>query len=110
MADWQYKLDLSESRKQYDEDGDMKAMCNAHAEKIKELVARLRKDHRSIVSEDLADELENDVLPRFEEIAENGGDVEDYDGSLEVLYDWADTSLDDDFFGKKLCWVETRGH
>lgn len=34
-------------------------------------------------------------------------DVEDFDGLMEQLYDWADTPLDNEWPGKKVCWVET---
>ena len=54
------------------------------------------------INEDLGTDLKLDILPLFEEIVEhNDLTVDDFDNALEVLYDWADTSLDDAFAGKK---------
>ena len=109
MSKWQYKLDLKESREQYEKDDNLFALCAAHVVKIKELIELVRKDHRKTIRE-MADSLENDVLPYFEEIAENPDseyDVEDYDSALTNLYDWADTPLDRNWAGMKMCWVET---
>lgn len=107
MANWQYKINLTASRRQYEKDGNVQALCDAHAVKIKELIKEVRADHRLIVRE-MADELENDVLPMFEAQAENeDADIDDYDYALESLYDWADTSLDRNFNGMRMCWVET---
>jgi len=109
MADWQYHLELKDLREKYDKDNDMQAMCKGHVERIKELVAKLRKDPRRNISSLFADELENDILSIFEELAEEKDvNVNEYDSALEALYDWGDYSLDHQSFGgQKLCWINT---
>jgi len=107
MANWQYRINFTDSREAYDKDGDLQKMALAHVIKIKELIESVKKDLRRTIRE-MAKELENEILPMFEEVAENEDmDVDDYDNALECLYDWADTPLDRQWAGKKMCWVET---
>lgn len=49
-----------------------------------------------------------DIVEEFESLAgDPTGNVEDFDGVMEQLYDWADTPLDGQWNGRKLCWVDT---
>lgn len=50
--------------------------------------------------EDLAYELRE--LAQDEE-----SDVQDFDYVWNMLYDWADTPLDENWNGRKLCWIKT---
>lgn len=36
-----------------------------------------------------------------------GDDVEEFDSYLEELYDWGDEALDDQWNGRKRCWINT---
>jgi len=92
MSNWQYHLEMKDLREKYDKDMDIKALAQGCVERITNLVAKLHLNHMAIIREDMADELENDVMPLFEEIAEEGGEVDEFDYALESLYDWADTA------------------
>jgi len=67
----------------------------------------LEKKYREEILE-LADELEYEIIPRFEDILgydEPG--VEDFDSALADLYDWGDTKFDYNLNGATLCWINT---
>jgi hypothetical protein len=36
-------------------------------------------------------------------------DTEDFDALMDALYDWGDIRLDDNWNGKKVCWIDTIG-
>ena len=112
MAKWQFTLELGDFYHLYGVDGDgeitLFELSQKVANKITELIPQLRKLHLTMICNDMADDLENDILPLFEEIAEiEDEDVENFDYAMEQLYDWADTALDDNWGGKKMCWVNT---
>lgn len=119
MADWQFKLELKDAWKKHD-DGEMSIVDVAKtvAERSKALVIEVRervKNPRNVVDriiskdlEHLACLLETDIIPMFEELVDTeNDDADDFDYALENLYDWADTSLDNEWGGKKMCWVST---
>lgn len=53
--------------------------------------------------------LENEKQDIVEEFRGFVGEetFDDLDDVMEMLYDWADTPLDNKFNGKKVCWVKT---
>lgn len=118
MADWQFKLEF----KEFWQDDEIALFDKSQkvVDGIKALLSDIRKQADSISDHfkafkqlkesymDMADELENDILPMFEALVETESeDVEDFDYALEALYEWADTSLDNKWGGKKMCWVNT---
>jgi len=103
MANWQMTLDFSKAKREFQEEKITIAdLAKAAEEEINKNLAIARA-----IDEDLADELECDVLPLFEEFGYSGVEltVEDFDDALSSLYDWADTPLDNKWGGKKMCWV-----
>lgn len=118
MADWQFKLEFKDLWKG-EEAGELSLIdvTKGVVERIGKLLPEIRARAARTVSadallastlEDMADELENDALPMFEELVETENeDTEDFDLALEVLYDWADSPLDNNFGGKKMCWINT---
>jgi len=117
MARWQFTLELGEFYHKYSPDGDgeitLSELAGKVAEKIKELAPRIIKlAKRRTIYWGLGEELENEILPLFEEIAENCGDddIEDFNYAMEQLYDWADIKLDNEWNGKRVCWVDTFSH
>ncbi len=47
-----------------------------------------------------------DIVLEFEDIAaSDAADPENFDDVLTMLYDWADTRLDDHWGGRKVAWV-----
>ena len=108
MTDWQFRLEFRDLWKD-ERDGKISLLdvSKGVVERIKALapVIRKRKDE---MYQDAADDLENDILPMFEELVEEENeDTEDFDFALSYLYDWADGRLDDEWNGKKVCWVNT---
>ena len=105
MARWQFKIDLTPIWKK----STPLDTAVYIVERINALVPEIRK-RKSDVYQDMADELENDILPLFEELVEvANNDADDFDLALESLYDWADTPLDNEWGGKKMCWICTIG-
>lgn len=113
MADWQFTLNLKDVWKKISVDETAKIAV----ERIRELLPKIRRQANTVLLydtsltdtlADLADELENEVLPLFEDVVEVGeNDVEMFDNAMYNLYEWADTSLDNEWEGKKMCWVST---
>lgn len=117
MADWQFKLDFKDFWR--NEEMPLFERSELVVERIKNLIPEIRERAKGLehfkawkqfreTLNDMADELENDVLPMFEELVEmKSEDVEDFDNALSYLYDWADAPLDNNWGGKKMCWVST---
>jgi hypothetical protein len=96
MANWQRELDISNAFRQA-QDGEI-ANEELAAEIAKKLLALPPFDIAMIdlEREDIADD-----FAHFE------GDVDEFDHLMDRLYDWADTSLDGEWNGRKVCWVRT---
>ena len=116
MSAWQFNLNAKDFYHKYDNGKDdelsLQELAAKMAESIKALLEEIRakKGMKASIYQfsDMADELENNVLPLFEEIAESEDmDVDDFDNAMSDLYDWADTPLDENFAGAKMCWVAT---
>lgn len=118
MADWQFKLDFKDFWR--DEDMPLFKKAELVVERINKLIPEIREradgisEHFKALRQfkstlgDMADELENEILPMFEDLRDTKSeDVEDFDGALYYLYEWADASLDNQWGGKKMCWVST---
>jgi len=102
MADWQTKIDFSKQKNKFQSgEIELKELVKAVIDEINRVLPSVEK-----INSDLASDLECEILPMFEELAEFEIDVDDFDNALEYLYDWADTSLDDKFGGKKMCWIK----
>lgn len=105
MAQWQMEIDFTQSKKAY---GDGTLSLEDFAGSVaKTLKASLPKARR--IDAEMAQDLEYNIIPLFEEIEEATDvvyTVDDFENALEALYDWADTGLDDNLFGgKKMCWI-----
>ena len=49
-----------------------------------------------------------DIIGEFVDLSkDDSADNDDFDLIFERLYDWADTPLDTNWNGKKVCWVKT---
>ena len=100
MANWQYEIKIKTDK----EDVTAIDFAKIAVKEINRILPGVRRRY-----EDMADDLENNILPLFEEIIEaNEDDDEMFDNALEYLYDWGDTALDNLFGGKRMCWIETR--
>ena len=118
MANWAYKVDFKKFYHEYPDELSIQEVAEKIVESLNTLLEEIRKEpelridiHGAYRPEflDMADDLENDILPMFEELAENeDADEEDFDYVMSDLYDWGDTSLDNKFGGVKMCWINTR--
>lgn len=96
MADWQRTLDLTpEWGRALDEEITIEQMARVTADRLEAL--------EPFGGDGVLDYERTDLAEQFRAVS----DVEDFDGAMEELYDWADTRLDDGFPGKKACWVKT---
>lgn len=48
-----------------------------------------------------------DLLEKCGHACMKDDDVEVFDSAMYDLYEWADTALDENWNGKKMCWVKT---
>ncbi len=90
MANWQNTIDIS---------GILHNDDTTINDKGKELAKRIQEFGHF---EKYRDPL-NDIAMQFEEVES----VEEFDYLLDELYDWGDTPLDDNWNGRKMCWINT---
>ena len=124
MSNWQFTLELGDFYHDYDPDSDESIslidLSQKTVNEINKLILEIRKKvkigkklrvkNRHFVESisDMADDLKNNILPLFEELVEfESDDVNGFDYAMAELYDWADTPLDNDWAGKRMCWVNT---
>lgn len=101
MARWQRQLEL----------GDIMSAVRKGSTTLPqaagEIAARLKAVRRFPADPDI-NEARDDIVQLFRDYAADGlNDVEDFDGILSELYDWADTPLDGNYLGRKVCWIST---
>ena len=104
MANWQMVLDVSDFWDKYPEE----LRLHELAGKLIERLNKLRPEVESGFPEWLY-EFDN-CMEDFEIFAEDDTmdyEIEEFDYRLSNLYDWADTSLDSEFGGRKLCWIKS---
>lgn len=99
MSDWQCKLDLTDIWNKHPGEITIQELCKIISDRLSKLVVpeidEIEYDHL-----DLCDEFE--ILSTDKEAT-----VEEFDEIMQDLYDWGDTSLDNEFAGKKICWIAT---
>lgn len=104
MADWQFTLDFHN----FWHTLSVQDTTTEVIIRLNELLIDIHNHLGGSIYNDMADELENNIIPLFEELQEDEDDnVEHFDDALEQLYDWADASLDNQWGGKKMCWIKT---
>lgn len=95
MANWQRTLKLEHISR----DADLAAKANGIAdalEKLKPFGAKFEE----------IDEERDEIVQEFRDAARDPELDEDmFDEVMERLYDWADTRLDAQWNGKKVCWI-----
>jgi len=100
MANWINKLDLS----------DVWDKVNDYEISVQELAGTIAKRLSNInkgLDEDLI-WLRDNLVDEFEGMAEDEeAEQVDFNYAMKDLYDWADTPLDSNWPGKKVCWVAT---
>jgi hypothetical protein len=100
MAKWQNTLDLA----------DVWDKVDTQEISIQELAGviakRLKKIKRNIPEDLLEDK--HFIVEDFIDLSKNEAATdEDFNEVMTYLYDWADTPLDDEWNGKKVCWINT---
>jgi hypothetical protein len=103
MAQWQMKLELKDIMQK------IRSKEFTLQDGAKEIIKRLEK-LRPVVETKFVDYLTDfeDVIEDFKVFAEDDSindEDEEFDYRLSNLYDWGDISLDNEFGGKKMCWI-----
>lgn len=99
MADWQMRIDFSKAKADFRAGkSTVQELADSTAKAIKAKIADAKR-----IDLEQGIELEREIVPLFEEIAEYPDmTIDDYDNALDELYDWADTPLGGN---RKMCWV-----
>jgi len=101
MARWQRRLEIAEDWKAAQE------KTISTQELAKRLSVKLTA-LRPITDDEYLEEQRLEMAENFKAFGEGSeGSVDEFDCMMSELYDWADTPLDDQFGGNKLCWVAT---
>ena len=101
MSDWQYRIDLTDVWNKWPDEVSTQELSKIIATRLRELNPVGLSDFLLEEKEMIADEFE--ILSLDKEAT-----VEEFDERMSDLYDWGDTSLDNDlFYGKKICWIAT---
>lgn len=105
MADWQFRLEFGSF---WHQDFPPAYVANEVVIRLRELLPKIQR-RRGEDYQELAEELELNIIPAFEEVAEDetATSYDEFNYALSDLYDWGDTPLDNRFGGKKMCWVDT---
>lgn len=100
MAKWERKLDLAPEWQQAEDH-------EIAVQQLATVVAKRLEALQPFVGENESLEREKQVLvEEFQDLSEDeDADTDDFDILLTALYDWADTSLDDNWNGRKACWI-----
>lgn len=98
MPDWQNTLTLEKFRSALE--GSVPPY--GAAREIAELLPNMKRG----LTPSLVDE-RDEIADAFKSFADDAsGDHEDFNTIMERLYKWADTRLDDEWNGKKVCWIQ----
>ena len=101
MANWQLKLQLGDV---YHSGLPIPKLAKTVAERL----AALKIDALMLLAASDLEDVREDIVLGFLALASDpDADADDFDEVMERLYDWADTSLDDYWNGRKVCWVNT---
>ena len=104
MANWQLKLDIAEFYHKYPDELSLQEVAKKVSNAMKELEPTVKLRFRNMQSD-----FEN-IIDSFDELSnDEQAEVNQFDSIMDDLYDWGDTALDNDFAGKKLCWINTFG-
>jgi len=96
MAQWIRTLDIS---KEWAESNEDESLIYKTADAIAKKLKAFKVEGDSFLDEIISD---------FELLAaDEDSDYESFNYIMNNLYDWADTKLDDQWNGKKNCWIKT---
>lgn len=98
MAQWQRKLELADVYRIGDDE-----------EKVPELAGIIATRLLALApfGIDDIDEERAEIVNMFKEVESEKLGFDEFNDAMENLYNWADQPLDDNWNGKKVCWVNT---
>lgn len=99
MANWQRELNIKESW----------LLAKEGTIVIQALAGEIAKKLKTMkpLNNEVIDHERLEIADEFLAISEDSeADTEAFDYTMERLYDWADTPLDERWNGKKACWVK----
>jgi len=95
MANWQRHLNLKDMW----DSGDVHLIAKTASDRLRDLLP---------FNDGQLDYIRVDLAEQFADIADDPtSSTNEFDYVMEELYDWADTKLDSEWNGKKVCWVAT---
>ena len=102
MANWQRKLLLNPEWDQAQEHGiTTQQLAKSIAIKLRALAPFGEED------DEINLELEG-IVEEFDDLAQDeNASQRDFNSVMQALFDWGDQRLDDNWNGKKVCWVDT---
>jgi hypothetical protein len=99
MANWQNKLDIRDIWEQaQDDEITVQVLAKTIADRLEKI--NLCEDEGIHLQRD-------DLVDEFRFFAEESDSKDEFDYIMSSLYDWGDTPLDNEFNGKKVCWIWT---
>jgi len=105
MANWQMKIELGDFWHKYPDELSLQEVAQKLVERLNGAKTEVAKRFPGYLDEFI------ECIENLEPFAEDpDSNVDSFDFVLEDLYDWADTKLDDEWNGKKLCWINTFGN
>lgn len=100
MANWQRKVKLNpEWGRAKDGEVTINELAGVIAARLKALVP---------FGDDDLDNERDEIVEELESLAaDQSAAISDIDDIMDRLFDWGDSSLDDNWNGKKACWIDT---
>lgn len=102
MANWQRTVRLNP---EWDQAKDGEITCQQLAKSISAKLRMIQpfKSELEEVTDSLAE-----IIDHFDALAEDGSaGIREIDCAMQELYDWGDMRIDDNWNGKKVCWIDT---
>ena len=110
MANWIRKIDLADLFKRCDENeycgDDALTVADVAIETARRLGC-IRYTKRDSEDFERMNEQIEEIEGWFDDVKEDGGDLVEYNGVLNELYDFGDRPLDGKWNGKKALWIAT---
>jgi hypothetical protein len=102
MAHWVNKMDIADLWSK----GDFRKISFGISTRLREIV--IPHTQNEYYDGFYLDSQRQDLAEQFGALSgDDDADVDDFDYLMCDLYDWADTPLDNEWIGQKLCWIKT---
>lgn len=104
MSDWQLRLDLKDVWDKYPDEITIQELSKTIVQRLKKLETNVMTWFTDEVVHGWSDLIyEFEIMSTDKELTE-----EEFNNTMDTLYDWGDLHLDEKFGGKKVCWIATQ--